>query len=168
MTFGQAIKNVFANLKNFRGRARRAEFWWFYLFIALVSISVSIAASFVVAAIIAPMVADLDANANGDMLSPEGQRLFGTFVAVIGLGFVFGLLIFAMTLAVWVRRLHDVGQSGHWLWLSLVGLSIVPLIMVMMDGQPRDNQYGPDPKAAERTGMGQWAQQPPGVGSPPS
>ena len=33
MGFGQAVKHVFTNYVNFRGRASRPEFWWFFLFL---------------------------------------------------------------------------------------------------------------------------------------
>jgi uncharacterized membrane protein YhaH (DUF805 family) len=32
-----AVGSVYANMFNFSGRARRAEFWWFYLFCIIVS-----------------------------------------------------------------------------------------------------------------------------------
>ncbi|MDC3001432.1 DUF805 domain-containing protein [Actinomycetota bacterium] len=32
MTFGQSISTCFSNFANFQGRARRSEFWWFFLF----------------------------------------------------------------------------------------------------------------------------------------
>jgi uncharacterized membrane protein YhaH (DUF805 family) len=64
------------------------------------------------------------------------------FLTILALNFLF--------VAAHVRRLHDVGQSGHWMWLALAGLGLIPLIMCIQDGQPYPNQWGPDPKAAER------------------
>jgi len=32
MSFADAIKSVYTNYVNFQGRARRSEYWWFYLF----------------------------------------------------------------------------------------------------------------------------------------
>lgn len=158
MTFGQSIKTVFANLTNVQGRARRAEFWWFYLFMGLVSIPFSIVLSVVAVVTFPPVRSGVDANSLG--IDNPG-RVLGVLAVVMGLSLLLGLVTYGLMLAVWVRRLHDVGQSGHWLWLSLLGLSIVPLVMVIMDGQPHDNHYGPDPKAAERGGAGGWTQPPP-------
>lgn len=64
---------------------------------------------------------------------------------IIGL---FGLAIIVPTLALWMRRLHDTGKSGWWLLISLVPAvgSIVLLIFALLDSQPGDNQYGPNPK----------------------
>lgn len=37
MTFGKAIATCFAKYADFKGRASRPEFWWFYLFTVLLS-----------------------------------------------------------------------------------------------------------------------------------
>ena len=37
MTFGNAISTCFAKFFDFKGRATRPEFWWFYLFTVLLS-----------------------------------------------------------------------------------------------------------------------------------
>jgi len=147
MSFGESIKTVFKNLTNFKGRARRSEFWWFYLFMFLVSIPLSFLASIPLFA----MIANLDVNAQqgGSIADDQIADFLGVTLLVVGLSFLFGLVVFLLGLAVWVRRLHDAGYSGHWLWLSLAGLSIVPLIFAILEGQPHENQWGPNPKAVE-------------------
>ncbi len=54
------------------------------------------------------------------------------------------------SLAVSVRRLHDVGKSGWWLFISLIPLigGIWLLVLFVTDGTAGDNPYGPSPKAA--------------------
>ena len=68
-------------------------------------------------------------------------------------GLLFMLYTLAMLipqLAVCVRRLHDSGKSGWWILISFVPLvSIVLLVFMVQDGQPGENQYGPNPKVAE-------------------
>ena len=61
---------------------------------------------------------------------------------------ILGLLLFLPSLAVAVRRLHDTGRSGWWLLLGLIPLigAIVLIIFYATDGQPGENQYGPNPK----------------------
>ncbi|MFM6966640.1 MAG: DUF805 domain-containing protein, partial [Rhodoluna sp.] len=44
MSFGSAIQSYFKNYANFKGRARRSEYWFALLFTVLVSIGVSIIA----------------------------------------------------------------------------------------------------------------------------
>lgn len=68
----------------------------------------------------------------------------------------FLLTLFAVTLvptlAVNVRRLHDIGRSGWWLLLGLVPLVgwVVLVVYACLDGTTGANRFGPDPKAAER------------------
>jgi uncharacterized membrane protein YhaH (DUF805 family) len=51
------------------------------------------------------------------------------------------------TLAVSVRRLHDVGMSGWWLLLSFLPLGGLALIVIYcLDSYPEANKYGPNPK----------------------
>src|SRR5215204_5898732 len=54
------------------------------------------------------------------------------------------------TLAVTVRRLHDIDRSGWWILIGLVPLIgvIVLLVFALLDGTPGDNRYGPNPKGA--------------------
>lgn len=68
-----------------------------------------------------------------------------------GYGVIYSLYSLAMlvpSLAVAVRRLHDVGKSGWWIFINLVPLigSIWFLILMLQDSQPGENQYGPNPK----------------------
>ena len=61
---------------------------------------------------------------------------------------IYSLAVFIPALAVFVRRLHDVGKSGWmillmflpvigWIWL---------LVLLFTDGDSGRNEYGPDPK----------------------
>lgn len=36
LSFMEAVKKCFANYANFKGRARRSEFWWWMLFTYIV------------------------------------------------------------------------------------------------------------------------------------
>lgn len=72
-----------------------------------------------------------------------------------GIGFVGGLLDMAIlstiyavaivipSIAVGVRRMHDVGKSG---WFLLI--PIYNLVLACTDGVEGDNEYGADPKAS--------------------
>ncbi|MEU2390183.1 DUF805 domain-containing protein [Streptomyces sp. NPDC007369] len=64
---------------------------------------------------------------------------------------IYALAVFLPSLAVGVRRLHDLGKSGWWLLISLVPLvgGIWLLVLMVTAGQPQPNQYGPDPKALQ-------------------
>lgn len=45
LTFGDAVKRVFSKYAEFSGRASRAEFWWFLLFLFVVNAALSILAA---------------------------------------------------------------------------------------------------------------------------
>ncbi len=64
------------------------------------------------------------------------------------LGSLFSLAIFIPSLAVSVRRLHDIGKTGWWLligFIPLVGL-IVLIYFYVQEGQSGSNEYGTNPK----------------------
>ena len=68
--------------------------------------------------------------------------------ALVYLAYLWSLAVFIPSLAVSVRRLHDIGRSGWWLLLSLIPLvgAIILIIWYCTDSQPGANQYGPNPK----------------------
>lgn len=61
---------------------------------------------------------------------------------------IWGLAIIIPSLAVQIRRLHDMGKSGWWMFISLVPLIgwIWLLILLCTDSQSGSNQYGANPK----------------------
>ena len=55
---------------------------------------------------------------------------------------IFSLFLQILSIAVGVRRMHDVGKSG---WFLLI--PIYNLILACTDGVKGENEYGADPKA---------------------
>jgi uncharacterized membrane protein YhaH (DUF805 family) len=68
------------------------------------------------------------------------------------LGGIFGLAILIPSIAVSVRRLHDIDRTGWWVLISLVPLVgwIVLLVFHVQDSTPGTNGYGSNPKFASR------------------
>ncbi|MCG6551479.1 MAG: DUF805 domain-containing protein [Candidatus Magnetominusculus sp. LBB02] len=62
------------------------------------------------------------------------------------LGGIYQLAVVVPSIAVSIRRLHDVEKSG---WFLLI--PIYPIVLAFMEGTKGDNKYGPDPKAAAIT-----------------
>lgn len=63
---------------------------------------------------------------------------------VLGIGFInslYSLAVLIPSIAVGIRRMHDVGKSG---WFLLI--PIYNLILACTEGTKGDNEYGPDPK----------------------
>ena len=51
------------------------------------------------------------------------------------------------SLAVSVRRLHDIGRSGWWLLIGLVPVaSLILIFWYLSDSKAEENKYGPNPK----------------------
>ena len=125
MSFSQAVSSVLLNkYATFSGRARRSEYWWWYLFVSIV---------FLVAGILDRAVG----------LTYSDLTLGGGWIATIA-----AIVFLVPNLAVAVRRLHDTGRSGWWLLIGLVPFVgfVVLLYFFVLDSE-NDNQYGPYPKA---------------------
>ena len=61
---------------------------------------------------------------------------------------LYSLAVLIPTLAVTVRRLHDIDRTGWWIFINLIPLigTIVLLVFALTPGTPGTNQYGPNPK----------------------
>ncbi len=114
---------VLKKYTEFSGRSRRKEYWYFALFNTIVSI---------ILIAIDGMVGTLNMEA--------GYGVFST---------IYSLAVFLPTLGVAIRRLHDIGKSGWWIFIGFIPLigAIVLIVFFVKDSQPGDNQYGPNPKA---------------------
>ena len=121
MTFSQAIKAGFRNYAKFSGRATRSEFWWWILFIALVSSGLS--------AIPLPV-----------FTYPDGTMLFAPILSP-----VWHLAVLLPTVAVTVRRLRHAGYGwGHvfWVLLPFAGVIIIATLCSQPSSQ-RQTAYPP-------------------------
>jgi uncharacterized membrane protein YhaH (DUF805 family) len=119
----------------FSGRARRKEFWMYFLFWFIVLVVAGI----------------LDKVLGLDYGDPDAK--FGRT------GWISTILFLAMaipSIAVSVRRMHDKDRTGWWVLIWLIPCIgwIWFIIWQAQDGTPGDNRFGPDPKAAERGGFG--------------
>jgi uncharacterized membrane protein YhaH (DUF805 family) len=105
MNIIESVTSVLKNFANFDGRARRSEYWWFFLVNVIVT--------------------------NGlQFISPT-------------IGMIASLALLIPSIAVGVRRMHDVGKSG---WFLLI--PIYNLILACTEGEKGTNEYGPDPKGS--------------------
>ena len=108
----------------FSGRARRKEFWMFFLFDKIILIALYILAC---------------------LLCSLGSAALCQIAVVMIVLYCFAIIL--PTLSVTIRRLHDVGMSGWWVLIVFIPLGgLVILGMMAADSQPDDNKYGPNPK----------------------
>lgn len=112
-----AFINSLKNYAKFSGRATRYEYWMTYLFYVIFYFVVSIV---------------------GGILSGITNSETIAFV-LIG---IYGLALFIPMLAVQIRRLHDIGKSGWWYFISFIpcigGIWLLVLNCTSSDGP---NQY---------------------------
>ena len=80
--------------------------------------------------------------------------LFNSIVGfVIGLAlpeqaWIWTLIVLIPSLAICVRRLHDVGKSGwFYLWILLPLIGYIIILIQFCKDSTGDNQWGPNPKA---------------------
>lgn len=122
------LKVVRDNYANFKGRARRKEYWMFTLINMLIMFGLMIILGGIGSAIDTPYL------------------LFAAYL------YLFAVLV--PSLAVTVRRLHDIGKSG---WMYLIAFvpfvgSILLIIWFCTDSQPGPNQWGDNPKGIGNDG----------------
>lgn len=63
-------------------------------------------------------------------------------------GFIWAIGVIVPGISLCVRRLHDIGKSGWWWFISMIPLAggIIMLIWMCKDSEPGANQWGPSPK----------------------
>ena len=126
------LKVMRDNYANFKGRARRKEYWMFVLVNAII--------------LIACMVLD---NMLGTVFMMDAGPLGEISMGYGWLYFICTLVHFTPALGLVVRRLHDVGKSGWFYFIFLIPIIgiIWLLVLYCTEGQKQDNKWGPDPKA---------------------
>lgn len=114
--------DAWKNYVNFQGRARRQAFWMFILF-----------------NIIAMIILGFVERLTG--LCGDGYGL---------LSGLYSLAVLLPSIALSVRRLHDTGRSGWWIFLGFIPLigTIILIVFYAQDSQAGSNSYGPNPKGA--------------------
>jgi uncharacterized membrane protein YhaH (DUF805 family) len=115
---------------DFSGRSRRKEYWYFHLFNGIVMIFLVL---FAVA------------------FSDQGKPAMLPF----GLMSAYGFVLFVPSLAVTIRRLHDIGKSGWWYFIAFIPLigGLILLVFTVLDSDPDRNEYGPNPKVPGHAGV---------------
>ncbi len=114
MSFGKAVGVALSKLFTFEGRARRSEYWYFTLFIFLLSSSLSI---------IGKMYDNYIVLCLGEN-AESAFRYSGSVIELI----VYTITSGIMCLSITIRRLHDIDYSG---WLALLFV-VLPFFMTIM------------------------------------
>ncbi|MDE6464569.1 MAG: DUF805 domain-containing protein [Muribaculaceae bacterium] len=118
------------NWSDFRGRATLGQYWWVYLMLYLFDTAYG-----TVAGLLACI--PLLSVENGDV----GLESFVLLFVLIGFRGLLWLLTFVPYLSLSVRRLHDIGRSGKWLWLfygAPIGLTLICALILYLRYVPND------------------------------
>ena len=118
---------------DFQGRARRSEFWLFWLFCFVVG-----------------FVLQMVGGMMGGAADPSNPMAMYSSPAGIVL-LLFWLAVLIPSIAVAVRRLHDTNRSGWWLLIALIPFigALVLLVFYVLPGTVGSNKFGEDPKGGE-------------------
>jgi len=154
----EAFKTCFIKkYANFHGRARRSEYWWFYLAYYIISL---LAVVIMFCFIDFKEYLEFSINSSAYDVDESVEMLKKIFLYNPGywLSIIISLGFFIPNMAVTVRRLHDIGKSGTLLLYFLFGLipllgaifvlvyGIILLVWMCTDGHKEPNKWGPSPK----------------------
>lgn len=124
---------------DFKGRARRKEYWAFWLFQTLISI-----------ALIVGLVVVSQVGFSGY----EEMPMSGVIMLILFA--VFAIASIVPNLANSVRRLHDIDRTGWWILPIILFAAFVPfgfiayIVLGCLAGNQGTNRYGEDPKNLEK------------------
>lgn len=171
LEFLEALRLSFSNIFNFKGRARRSEYWWTVVGLYLMTIVVYFLALF------------LGIGTTGFALFNDLRSVAaGSFVTTYTILCLWSVVIWVLMLALIFRRLHDTGHSG-WLIganfllgiagfitlaigtvsdggsMPLIAIAVLLLIahlvlslyiffLTLFDSDVEENKYGPSQKYA--------------------
>lgn len=126
MNLVQAVTSFFRKYATFTGRATRSEYWYVALAQGLASFAFWILLS---------------------LSYRPGDFYFGGFaVLLVFVAMVVWVGLILPSVAIAVRRLHDIGQSGWLVLLTFIPFgAIAVLVLSLMPSQEFDNTYGPAP-----------------------
>ena len=115
LRFNEAIGTCFRKYFDFTGRARGSEYWYFFLFVVVVSIATTI----------------LDINLLGYAWEDYGP-----------LYLISSVVLFIPQISAATRRLHDTGKSGWWQLLHFTGIgAFFVLYWLIIKGDTEKNSY---------------------------
>lgn len=130
----EAITTCFNNYANFKTRSTRSEYWFFVLF------------QLIIYSVVFLFIALVETANDSAAISSSAYDV----LSVLGILFFFGfwVLILVPSIAVTVRRLHDVGSSGWMLLIYLIPYVGPIIIFVFLVGKSEkvENKWGNVPR----------------------
>ncbi len=129
MGFWESVRTCFRKYFDFKGRARRSEYWWYGLFCVVACLIWALFGTLLLALPIGMAVQHVSGNETAGMT---------TMVIILCIPLLFLVL---PSFSVQVRRLHDTGRSGWWVVASVIleiAASALPFILFGWDASDFD------------------------------
>lgn len=154
---------------DFKGRARRKEYWYFTLFNCIFAMILYIC--YMVSTIIKGVASGAITADEYNEMQIYSETLKSPFLYIY---YAYLLAMLIPSLSVGMRRLHDIGKSGYWmlllyivdiilcfgsgffvktsvvitiiLFLAILAIGIIWLVWMVTDSEYGPNKYGPNPK----------------------
>lgn len=117
--FIENFKNiVIGKYADFKGRANRKEFWYYVLVMVVIYIAFAI------------------------LTGIFGRVAFLRWTILV-IQALISLALLVPSLALSVRRMHDIGKGGGWIFINLIPIigSIWFLILTIKDSEPGENRF---------------------------
>lgn len=123
VSFGDAIKRAYSHYFDFSGRASLSEYWWFALYSFILSIVIMI---------------PLTVIASITYMDPNVMQI---------IVYIILLPLTLPGLALTVRRLHDTGRGGGWIFIALIPIvgAIILLVFELQPSENGENRFGEMP-----------------------
>ena len=176
LDFVTAVKNCLSNYVTLEGRARRSEYWWFVLPIYIMDFLFFLLEILYASGAI--KIYDYSSSSSSSSYNPyypydpypssstyyKSHKNTGAIVTLAIFIVLFSCGLMLPLLCATVRRLHDIGKRGEYIFILLVPLygPITLLVLLCRDSQPETNKFGPSPKYNQA----QLQTQPQGIGAP--
>lgn len=124
-----------AKYAQFQGRSRRSEFWLWVLFRIILGM---VLGAIINAIFMGPMFSQMAQHVNAMNNDPQAftQSYFasmGNYFRIMPLIWLLNIALLIPSIAVGVRRLHDINRSGWWIVLPY-GVAIVGFIVFLIVG----------------------------------
>lgn len=133
----EAIRYNLAHLADFRGREDRPTFWWYVLFLVILNFVLGlIAVGPILASSISAGIHAAQTGVPKDQLQVQVlHQMSGQIIGLVWISTAIKLLIMVLSVAAFVRRLHDSDNSGWWAALAVaVHVAVLGLGYVMVGG----------------------------------
>ena len=142
----QSFKLVFKNYVKFNGRSRRSEFFYFYTIISPI---------LYILFLLYTILTIKDAKVTCTFSGFSYEFDLAHYQIYFWLALIIMIITFLPLLGLKVRRLHDTGNPGFLILISVlipIFGEMILLCLWCMDSEKKENKYGPSPKYVMKSG----------------